>query len=74
MGAGRRLSPLSAKRTSAPALLFEPAAMMPMSAQVGFVLGNHDQVKDAHFNRTVASRTRVPFTGCVGLDGRNDLV
>ena len=48
--------------------------MMPMSAQVGCVFGDDDEMKDAHLDEAVAARAGIPFPSRVGLHGRDDLV
>ena len=48
--------------------------MMPMSAQVGFVLRDNDQVKGSRFNEAVAARARITFARRVRLDRADDLV
>ena len=64
----------SAERRAPSTLLFEPASMMPVSAQVGCVFGDDDEMKDAHLDEAVAARAGIPLPSRVGLHGRDDLV
>jgi hypothetical protein len=48
--------------------------MMPVSAQVGGVFGDDDQVKGTRLNGAVAAGTGVALASRVGLDGCDDLV
>ena len=58
----------------APALFLEPTSVMPVSSQVGSMLGDDDQVKDAYFDEAAATRTGIPFASRVRLDRRDGLV
>jgi hypothetical protein len=57
------------------ALLFlVPAAVMPVPAQVGLVVGNDDHMEGSGRDRVVAARADVFLPGLVGLDGRDGYV
>lgn len=46
---------------------------MPVAAQVGGMLGHHDQVALPGVDHPFAARAQVALAGCVGLDQRDDL-
>jgi len=57
----------------APALFVEPASPVPMTTQVGVVVGDDYEVSLARFDEPLTSRTHIPLPGCVGLDGYGHL-
>ncbi len=58
--------------TMEPALFLEPASVVPMSAQVGFVLGHHHQVECSRRDRGLTTGADIRFAGSVGLHRHDD--
>ena len=44
---------------------------MPMTAQVGFLVGHHHQVKGSRGNHGIAAGARIALAGGIGLDRRD---
>ncbi|NQV07759.1 hypothetical protein HQ535_14555 [bacterium] len=43
-----------------------------MTAQVGVVFGNHDEMANPRFDESLTAGADVALSGCVGLDQRDD--
>jgi len=57
-----------------PSAFFEPAAAVPVSSEVGSLVGYNDDVTGSGWDRRGAPGTHVVLACLVGLNGLNELV